>query len=111
MTDAHADIESQVEHAYAAADERMLGLLIKVTPSSKVVGDLDLALVGKGISADEFAWATGYTHRWHHQTHHITSVAQVESGDLLVELKRPGHEQERFRVVHSLRVAGPRRET
>ncbi|GAC69787.1 pyruvate carboxylase [Gordonia soli] len=44
----------QVEQAYAAAD-RMLGRLIKVTPSSKVVGDLALALVGRGISAADFA--------------------------------------------------------
>ncbi|MFW0796024.1 pyruvate carboxylase [Gordonia sp. CPCC 205515] len=43
-----------VEESYAAAD-RMLGRLIKVTPSSKVVGDLALALVGRGVSADEFA--------------------------------------------------------
>ncbi|MFW0784308.1 pyruvate carboxylase [Gordonia sp. CPCC 206044] len=43
-----------VEEAYAAAD-RMLGRLIKVTPSSKVVGDLALALVGRGITASEFA--------------------------------------------------------
>ncbi|AFR50938.1 pyruvate carboxylase [Gordonia sp. KTR9] len=43
-----------IEHAYAAAD-RMLGRLIKVTPSSKVVGDLALALVGGGISAAGFA--------------------------------------------------------
>ena len=33
----------------------MLGRLIKVTPSSKVVGDLALALVGRGITASEFA--------------------------------------------------------
>ncbi|MET9328054.1 pyruvate carboxylase [Tsukamurella sp. NPDC003166] len=44
----------QVEAAYAAAD-RMLGRLVKVTPSSKVVGDLALALVGSGVSAEEFA--------------------------------------------------------
>jgi pyruvate carboxylase len=43
-----------VEEAYAGAD-RVLGRLIKVTPSSKVVGDLALALVGAGVSADEFA--------------------------------------------------------
>ncbi|WP_207844392.1 pyruvate carboxylase [Williamsia soli] len=43
-----------VEGAYADADH-MLGRLIKVTPSSKVVGDLALTLVGRGISADEFA--------------------------------------------------------
>ncbi|CAJ1587211.1 pyruvate carboxylase [[Mycobacterium] wendilense] len=44
----------QIEDAYAGAD-RILGRLIKVTPSSKVVGDLALALVGSGLSADEFA--------------------------------------------------------
>ncbi|ORV18222.1 pyruvate carboxylase [Mycobacterium celatum] len=44
----------EIEDAYAAAD-RILGRLIKVTPSSKVVGDLALALVGAGITADEFA--------------------------------------------------------
>jgi len=44
----------EVEEAYAGAD-RVLGRLIKVTPSSKVVGDLALALVGSGLSADEFA--------------------------------------------------------
>ncbi|MFT4041828.1 MAG: pyruvate carboxylase [Gordonia sp. (in: high G+C Gram-positive bacteria)] len=43
-----------VEEAYAAADA-MLGRLIKVTPSSKVVGDLALALVGQGIAPDDFA--------------------------------------------------------
>ncbi|OBF50206.1 pyruvate carboxylase [Mycolicibacterium monacense] len=44
----------EIEEAYAAAD-RILGRLVKVTPSSKVVGDLALALVGAGITADEFA--------------------------------------------------------
>ncbi|KAA1247114.1 pyruvate carboxylase [Mycobacterium simiae] len=44
----------EVEEAYAGAD-RVLGRLIKVTPSSKVVGDLALALVGAGVSAEEFA--------------------------------------------------------
>ncbi|MEU0494263.1 pyruvate carboxylase [Mycobacterium sp. NPDC006124] len=43
-----------VENAYAGAD-RVLGHLVKVTPSSKVVGDLALALVGAGVTADEFA--------------------------------------------------------
>ncbi|KSZ56029.1 hypothetical protein Z045_25395 [Rhodococcus pyridinivorans KG-16] len=38
-----------VEGAYADGD-RMLGRLIKVTPSSKVVGDLALTLVGQDIS-------------------------------------------------------------
>lgn len=43
-----------VENAYAGAD-RILGRLVKVTPSSKVVGDLALALVGADITAEEFA--------------------------------------------------------
>jgi pyruvate carboxylase len=49
----------EVEEAYAGAD-RVLGRLIKVTPSSKVVGDLALALVGAGLSADEFASNPGH---------------------------------------------------
>ncbi|MEV0599793.1 pyruvate carboxylase [Streptomyces sp. NPDC050315] len=44
----------QIENAYAGAD-RLLGRLVKVTPSSKVVGDLALALVGAGVSTEEFA--------------------------------------------------------
>ncbi|MFD4444557.1 pyruvate carboxylase [Nocardia sp. NPDC058519] len=44
----------EVEASYAAAD-RLLGRLIKVTPSSKVVGDLALALVGTGVSVKDFA--------------------------------------------------------
>ncbi|MFM1721841.1 MULTISPECIES: pyruvate carboxylase [Rhodococcus] len=44
----------EVEAKYAAAD-RMLGRLVKVTPSSKVVGDLALHLVGSNVPADEFA--------------------------------------------------------
>ncbi|WP_433576220.1 pyruvate carboxylase [Nocardia brasiliensis] len=44
----------EVEAKYAAAD-RLLGRLVKVTPSSKVVGDLALALVGKGVDVEEFA--------------------------------------------------------
>ncbi len=43
-----------IENAYAGADA-ILGHLVKVTPSSKVVGDLALALVGAGISARDFA--------------------------------------------------------
>ncbi|OZE28892.1 pyruvate carboxylase [Rhodococcus sp. 05-2254-6] len=43
-----------VERAYADAD-RLLGRLIKVTPSSKVVGDLALHLVGAQVSVDDFA--------------------------------------------------------
>ncbi|MBO0865603.1 MAG: pyruvate carboxylase, partial [Mycobacterium sp.] len=44
----------EIEDAYAAAN-RLLGRPVKVTPTSKVVGDLALAFVGAGISADEFA--------------------------------------------------------
>ena len=44
----------QIEAMYAAAD-RMLGRLVKVTPSSKVVGDLALHLVGAGVDPAEFA--------------------------------------------------------
>lgn len=44
----------EIEVAYAAAD-RLLGRLIKVTPSSKVVGDLALHLVGAGVSVEQFA--------------------------------------------------------
>ena len=39
---------------YAAAD-RILGRLVKVTPSSKVVGDLALHLVGLGADPKDFA--------------------------------------------------------
>src|SRR5712672_728663 len=44
----------EIEANYAAAD-RVLGRLVKVTPSSKVVGDLALALVGTGVDIDAFA--------------------------------------------------------
>jgi pyruvate carboxylase len=43
----------EIESMYAAAD-RMLGRLVKVTPSSKVVGDLALHLVGAGVDPREF---------------------------------------------------------
>ena len=43
----------EIEAMYAAAD-RILGRLVKVTPSSKVVGDLALHLVGAGVSPAEF---------------------------------------------------------
>jgi pyruvate carboxylase len=48
-----ADRFEEIEATYAAAD-RMLGRLIKVTPSSKVVGDLALHLVGAGVAPAEF---------------------------------------------------------
>ncbi|MGX7824875.1 pyruvate carboxylase [Actinokineospora sp. 24-640] len=43
----------EIETMYAAAD-RMLGRLVKVTPSSKVVGDLALHLVGAGVDPKDF---------------------------------------------------------
>ncbi|NUO35723.1 MAG: pyruvate carboxylase [Dermatophilaceae bacterium] len=42
-----------VEDTYAAAN-RIFGNLVKVTPSSKVVGDLALALVGAGADPEDF---------------------------------------------------------
>ena len=44
----------QIEAMYAAAD-KILGRLVKVTPSSKVVGDLALHLVAANADPDEFA--------------------------------------------------------
>ncbi len=43
-----------IESMYAAADD-LLGHLVKVTPSSKVVGDLALQLVGSGVDPKQFA--------------------------------------------------------
>ena len=48
----------QIEAMYAAAD-RILGRLVKVTPSSKVVGDLALHLVARGADPDHFAQNPG----------------------------------------------------
>ena len=42
-----------IEDTYAAAT-RMLGDVVKVTPSSKVIGDLALALVGRGVNPTDF---------------------------------------------------------
>ncbi|HEU5110035.1 MAG TPA: biotin/lipoyl-containing protein, partial [Micromonosporaceae bacterium] len=43
----------EIEATYAAAD-RILGRLVKVTPSSKVVGDLALHLVGAAVPPADF---------------------------------------------------------
>ena len=43
----------EIEHAYARCDD-LLGHLVKVTPTSKVVGDLALYLVSSNIDPDEF---------------------------------------------------------
>jgi pyruvate carboxylase len=48
----------EIEAMYAAAD-RILGRLVKVTPSSKVVGDLALQLVAAHADPDEFAGDPG----------------------------------------------------
>ncbi|MBD8507596.1 pyruvate carboxylase [Hoyosella sp. G463] len=48
----------KIESAYASAD-RLLGRLVKVTPSSKVVGDLALHLVGADVDFEEFATDPG----------------------------------------------------
>ena len=53
-----ADRFELIEDCYAAAD-RMLGRLVKVTPSSKVVGDLALHLVGAGVTPADFEAAPG----------------------------------------------------
>jgi pyruvate carboxylase len=47
-----------IEDYYAAAD-RILGRLVKVTPSSKVVGDLALHLVGAGVEPKDFEASPG----------------------------------------------------
>jgi pyruvate carboxylase len=44
----------EVEHLYARCD-KILGRLVKVTPTSKVVGDLALYLLSAKIDPDEFA--------------------------------------------------------
>jgi len=48
----------QIEAMYASAD-RLLGRLVKVTPSSKVVGDLALHLVARGADPAHFAAEPG----------------------------------------------------
>ncbi len=48
-----ADRFEAIEDMYAAAN-RILGNIVKVTPSSKVVGDLALALVAQGIDPGAF---------------------------------------------------------
>jgi pyruvate carboxylase len=49
-----ADRFEEVEHLYERCDD-LLGHLVKVTPTSKVVGDLALYLLGAGIDPDELA--------------------------------------------------------
>ena len=57
-----ADRFELIEDCYAAAD-RMLGRLVKVTPSSKVVGDLALHLVGAGVAPKDFEADAGRLRR------------------------------------------------
>ena len=49
-----SDRFEEIEAMYAAAD-KILGRLVKVTPSSKVVGDLALQLVARGADPGHFA--------------------------------------------------------
>eukprot|EP00752_Nemacystus_decipiens_P000961 g961.t1 len=42
----------EVAHAYAAVNQ-MVGDIVKVTPSSKVVGDMALAMVSSGLTVDQ----------------------------------------------------------
>ncbi|GAA3931951.1 pyruvate carboxylase [Actinomadura viridis] len=49
----------EIERLYEAAD-RILGRLVKVTPSSKVVGDLALHLVAAGADPEDFAANPGH---------------------------------------------------
>jgi pyruvate carboxylase len=44
---------SDVAHAYREAND-LFGDIIKVTPSSKAVGDMALMMVGQGLTADDF---------------------------------------------------------
>jgi pyruvate carboxylase len=53
-----ADRFEEIERLYAQCDD-ILGGLIKVTPTSKVVGDLALYLASSGIEPDELAAAPG----------------------------------------------------
>ena len=72
-----ADRFEEIEQAYAGSD-RLLGRPVKVTPSSKVVGDLALALVGAGVSAEDFA-----------ENPHLVDVPDSVVGFLRGELGTP----------------------
>ena len=88
----------QIEAMYAAAD-RILGRLVKVTPSSKVVGDLALHLVARGADPDHFAE--------HPDSYDVPdSVIGFLGGELG---DPPGGWPEPFRT-RALRGRGPRRE-
>jgi pyruvate carboxylase len=88
----------QIEAMYAAAD-RILGRLVKVTPSSKVVGDLALHLVARGADPVHFAM--------HPQEYDVPdSVIGFLGGELGVP---PGGWPEPFRT-RALEGRSPRRE-
>ena len=84
-----------IEDYYAAAD-RMLGRLVKVTPSSKVVGDLALHLVGAGVEAEDFEADPGE----YDMPDSVIGFLRGELGD------PPGGWPEPFRTQA---LAGPRR--
>jgi len=88
----------QIEAMYAAAD-KILGRLVKVTPSSKVVGDLALHLVARGADPTHFAT--------HPQDYDVPdSVIGFLGGELGAP---PGGWPEPFRT-RALRGRSPRRE-
>ncbi|MES2884173.1 MAG: pyruvate carboxylase [Pseudomonadota bacterium] len=69
-----ADRWSEVSKAYADVN-RLFGDIVKVTPSSKVVGDLALFMVAKGLSAEQVADAN-------HAVDFPESVVQLFRGEL-----------------------------
>ncbi len=88
----------EIEAMYAAAD-KILGRLVKVTPSSKVVGDLALHLVARGADPAHFAT--------HPQDYDVPdSVIGFLGGELGAP---PGGWPEPFRT-RALRGRSPRRE-
>src|SRR5690606_25750910 len=88
----------QIEAMYAAAD-RLLGRLVKVTPSSKVVGDLALHLVARGADPAHFAEAP----QEYDIPESVIGFLDGELGD------PPGGWPEPFRS-RALQGRGPRRE-
>ena len=78
-----------IEDLYAAAD-RMLGRLVKVTPSSKVVGDLALHLVGAGVEAKDFEADPGQVRRARLGDRLPARRARRPAGRLAGALPHPG---------------------
>jgi pyruvate carboxylase len=124
----------EIEDLYASAD-RMLGRLVKVTPSSKVVGDLALHLVGAGVSPADFeadpgnfdlpdsvigflrgelgdppgGWPEPFRTRALHGRPAATAVAELSEQDEagLSERDDAGLNHERRRTLNRLLFPGP----